>query len=93
MSCSFFQQLNEMLKEGKLQQDQNGALMLPQAETLEEYLQPPEPLPPMKEFFSSPYSKTSDVCFIHQPLTSELLFKDLKPIFYLKIYLYTCFFP
>ncbi|XP_077997157.1 cilia- and flagella-associated protein 65-like [Glandiceps talaboti] len=45
------EQLNELLKEGKLQLDPEGRLMMQQAESVEEYLQAPEPIPAMHEFF------------------------------------------
>ncbi|XP_070569847.1 cilia- and flagella-associated protein 65-like [Ptychodera flava] len=45
------EQLNELLKEGKLQLDPEGCLMMQQAESMEEYLQAPQPIPAMHEFF------------------------------------------
>ena len=59
------QQLNEMVKTGKLQQDPDGFLMHPPSEDLEELLQPPIAIDAMPEYFNDGhYGKQSVSLYI-----------------------------
>ncbi|XP_071792552.1 cilia- and flagella-associated protein 65-like [Asterias amurensis] len=54
------EQLNEMLKEGKLQLDEAGCLIHKQAESMERYLKPQSSQPPMAQYFNDGYYGLTD---------------------------------
>ncbi|XP_038048739.1 cilia- and flagella-associated protein 65-like [Patiria miniata] len=56
------EQLNEILKEGKLQLDDNGCLIHQQAESVETYLNPEALEPPMAEYFNDGYYGSTNKC-------------------------------
>ncbi|XP_033103427.1 cilia- and flagella-associated protein 65-like [Anneissia japonica] len=57
--------LNELLKDGKLKLDDDGYLMMPQAESIESYLKPHPLQSPMAEFINDGYCIQNKVSPLH----------------------------